>query len=100
MKQRTKYETIWQIKPSFVLNWLNAKGWSGYTITDGMMAHMQSKGGTGTTLSESMNQILTKLGYVGTFQDKKNTFYISKTGVLHPKDAELAFYNTNTLDFT
>lgn len=100
MKQRTKYETIWNIKPSFVLQWLNAKGQGGKPITEAFMAYMQTKGApNATTLSESMNTVLTKLGYTGTLQDKKNAFYIKKTSIFHPLDAELAFYNTNTLDF-
>ena len=95
MKQRTKYETIWQIKPQFVLDWLNKKGQSGKTLTDGFMAYLQIRGATGTTITESFNQVLTNLGYTGTFEDKKNTFYIFMTGKLHPKDAELAFYQSS-----
>lgn len=99
MKQRTKYATMWNIKPAFILNWLNAKGQGGKPLTDGFMAYLQTKGATGATLSESMNQVLTAAGFTGTLQDKKNAFYISKTSILHPVDAELAFYNTPSLDF-
>lgn len=101
LSMRTKYETIWQIKPSFVLQWLSGKGYDGQqSLTDKFMAYMQTKGATGSTLSESFNQVLSNLGYTGTFQDKKQSFYIKKTSILHPKDAELTFYNTNSLDFT
>ena len=99
MSQITKYESIFNIKPQPILNWLNAKGQTGKTLTEGMMTYLQTKGGQGSTLSESMNQALTNLGYTGTFADKRNAFYVAKTNNQHPKDAELAFYNTPSLDF-
>lgn len=99
MQRRTKYESVFNIKPAVILTWLNAKGQSGKTLTEGFMTYLQTKGGTGSTISESMNQVLTSLGYTGTLQDKKNAFYVAKTNNQHPKDAELAFYNTPSLDF-
>lgn len=95
-----KYESLFRIRPSFILNWLNTKGQGGKTLVDGFGAYLQTKGASNAaTLSEALNQSLSSLGFTGTLGDKLNSFYIAKTGIGNPVDAEMAFYN-GTGDFS
>lgn len=99
MKQ--KYESLFQVRPQVVLDWLNAKSQGGNSLNDGMTAYLKTKGATNpATLGEAFNQVLSSLGYTGTLSDKLGAFYKSKTGIGYGPDAERAFYNSPSLDFS
>lgn len=104
IRKRTRYTNMFNVHQQIVMDWLGAKGYAGYGLSDGFREYLKSRSGIAdtATLGEAMNATLDKIGYAsaGTLQDKLNKFYITKTAKQHPKDAELAFYSTFTLDFS
>ena len=98
---RNKYQSLFTVPQSRVLGWLNAKGFNG-EFTDALRTYFQTKSGlaTGNEVGDHISKTLSSLGYTGTLDDKLRAFYVAKTGIAYCRDAEAAFYNNSSLDFS
>lgn len=86
-------------KPSKILQWLNAKGYSG-TNEDAFITYVQNGSPlTSGTMEDHLRARLNASGYSGTLDDMLTTMFQSKTGVSNRKDAERAFFGDSSLDF-
>lgn len=85
-------------KDSIILQWANAKGYSG-TARDAMLQHLQESSNLSSgTISDHLDDVLNQLGYTGTIEDKLSGHFISTTGISNPKDAERNFFSNSSND--
>lgn len=85
-------------KPSKILQWLNAKGYSG-TVEDAFITYVQSGSPlTSGTMEDHLRARLNVAGYSGTMDDMLTTMFQSKTGISNRHDAERNFFSNNTLN--
>lgn len=85
-------------KPSKILEWLNAKGYSG-TVEDAFITYVQNGSPlTSGTMEDHLRERLNAAGYSGTMDDMLTTMFQSKTGVSNRHDAERQFFQDSSLD--
>lgn len=84
-------------KPSKILQWLNAKGYSG-TVEDAFITYVQSGSSlTSGTMEDHLRARLNASGYSGTIDDMLTTMFQAKTGVSNRHDAERQFFQNANL---
>ena len=85
-------------KPSKILEWLNAKGYSG-TVEDAFITYVQNGSPlTSGTMEDHLRERLNAAGYSGTMDDMLRTMFQAKTGVSSRCDAERQFFENSSLD--
>lgn len=85
-------------KPSKILQWLNAKGYSG-TVEDAFITYVQSGSPlTSGTMEDHLRARLNASGYSGTMDDMLTTMFQAATGVQNRHDAERQFFQDATKD--
>lgn len=92
----------WFARPNKVKEWFNAKGFPG-TLANAEKNYFKSKSSltTGTTYDHMRNALFgLQGGFVGTIQDQLTAFFQSKMNMNNRKQAEKAFFNDTSLDFS
>lgn len=91
---------LFSTKPSIIHNWLNAKSYTGGTVHDALVTLFTGESGlSGATMTDMVDKALGKMGFTGSPHEKVRTFFIFKTEIAHPRDAERAFWSDTTYDF-
>ena len=87
-------------KDSKIGAWARAKGFSGLPY-DAIYGYFQSLSGISRgTLYDHINVVATANQATGTLKDKLNYIFQNRTGISNPKDAERAFWNNTSLEFS
>lgn len=90
--------SLFHEKPSKILAWLNAKGYSG-TFEDALRGYIQPGSSLNPgTIPDHLIDRLQSSGYGGDLQDMLTTMFISSTTKNNRKDAEREFFQDSSKD--